>query len=114
MATRLNQQFHKTLNNLSKDDTLTVTRYDKGNGVCLMNKKDYLEKLDKIVNDKTKFNVIEKSKRKNARHPILKRQEDIKKLIDNHVKTFVDADVSKSLKPSGTGAGRAAHTIGGT
>ena len=63
-----------------------------------MYKNNYLEKLDEIVNDKTKFHVVEKSKRKNARHHILKLQEDIKKLINDHLKEFVDPDVTKSLK----------------
>ena len=101
-----NQQLHKTLQNLSKDQSITVTRYDKGNGVCLMEKEDYLKKLDDIVNDRSKFEIVEKGKRKNARDPLLKQQDDVKKLLTKHIEKHVSMEKLKELKPSGTGAGK--------
>ena len=46
---------------------------------------------------------MEKSKRKNARHPIYKRQEDIYKEIKGYIKSDT---IRKQLKPSGCGVGK--------
>ena len=45
----------KHLGNLFKNPNLIITRPDKGKGVVILNKKDYIEKVEKIINDTTKF-----------------------------------------------------------
>ena len=52
---RVNQSLHNTLYKLSKDPNIRVCKYDKGNGIAVMNTEDYFGKLDEIVNDKSKF-----------------------------------------------------------
>ena len=47
-----NQSLHNTLYKLSKDPNIRVCNYGKGNGIAVMNTKDYYGKLDEIVNDK--------------------------------------------------------------
>ena len=47
--TRKNQKFHKTLFNLKNKTNMKIVKYDKGNGICLMYKDDYLNKLNAIV-----------------------------------------------------------------
>ena len=101
-----NQSFHRHLNTLAMDDTISVTKFDKGNGVCILQKEDYLSKLDDITNDTTKFSLIPQSTRKNARHPLMRRQEVIISEINKHVKKFVPEDTVKSLKPSGCNLGK--------
>ena len=55
--TRMNQSLHCILNKLSQDSKIKVglCLYDKGNGVAILNSTNYYEKLDKIVNDRSKF-----------------------------------------------------------
>ena len=47
-----------------------IVKYDKGNGICIMSSHDYLDKLNVIVDDTTKFKLVEKDNRKNARHSL--------------------------------------------
>ena len=47
-----------------------IVKYDKGNGICIMSSQDYLDKLNVIVDDTTKFKLVEKDNRKNARHSL--------------------------------------------
>ena len=62
--TRKNQEFHKILFGLKNKTNMKIVKYEKGNGICLMYKDDYLNKLNAIVEDKTKFKLIEKDKKK--------------------------------------------------
>ena len=52
---------YKTITNNS------IKQYDKGNRICIMSKAIYLNKLNAIVEDKTK--LVEKDKRKNLQTP---------------------------------------------
>ena len=101
-----NRSFHRNLTSLSSDPTIAVTRFDKGNGVCILSKEEYLQKLDNIVNDCSKFSIIPENKRKNARHPLLRRQEIVKEQINKHVKKFVAEEITKQLLPSGCNIGK--------
>ena len=62
---------NKLISNLSNDEILAlkelkevrsivILRADKGNAVVIMDKKDYITKVEEILSDKTKFNQIEK------------------------------------------------------
>ena len=49
----------KILRNLSKDNTITITRPDKGHGVVILNKDDYINKVTTILSDTSKFKVVD-------------------------------------------------------
>ncbi|CAF1656456.1 unnamed protein product [Adineta ricciae] len=46
--------------NLSKDPSIVITRPDKGKGVVLINRTDYIEKLEEILSDTSKFRLVDK------------------------------------------------------
>ena len=46
------------LENLSKDDSIVIARPDKGNGVVLMNKSEYKDKVKSILSDGSKFEMV--------------------------------------------------------
>lgn len=48
-------QYHQLLKQLRKDKSIVVTRPDKGCGVVLLNKDDYLAKMKLILDDSKKF-----------------------------------------------------------
>ena len=48
----------KSLKNLSKRDDIVVCKPDKGQGVVILNKVDYVNKMIEILSDKSKFNEI--------------------------------------------------------
>jgi len=47
------------LKSLCEDKSIIICRADKGNAVVLMNKKDYLNKMNTILSDKSRFKEIE-------------------------------------------------------
>ena len=46
------------LENPSKDKTIIICKPDKGNGVAVMNRDDYVRKMNKILQDSTKFKKV--------------------------------------------------------
>ena len=50
--------FIPPLKSLKEDESITITKPDKGRGVVIMNNEDYHNKLQTIVNDTTKFKQI--------------------------------------------------------
>ena len=57
--TQLDREMIKCLKNLSSDKAIIITRPDKGNGVVLLNKIDYITKMENILQDSTKFTRVE-------------------------------------------------------
>jgi hypothetical protein len=55
----LNSDFIQVLKSLSGDKNLIVLKPDKGNGVVLMNRKDYHVKMMSMLNDGSKFQRID-------------------------------------------------------
>ena len=54
----LEQRHLKAINNLKKKKNIIITRPDKGNGVVILDRKDYIEKMNPILSDKKKFERI--------------------------------------------------------
>ncbi|XP_063590046.1 uncharacterized protein LOC134766927 [Penaeus indicus] len=50
--------FALPLQTLKNDETITITKPDKGRGIVILNKRDYHQKLLDILNDHTKFKKI--------------------------------------------------------
>ncbi|CAF1625156.1 unnamed protein product, partial [Didymodactylos carnosus] len=50
--------FKKVLRNLSNDNSIVIYKLDKGRGVVILDKSEYIEKMNDIVNDMTAFKRI--------------------------------------------------------
>lgn len=100
-SSRANQCLHSTLNKLSKDSTIKICKYDKGNGVAILNSGDYYRKLDNIIEDKTKFIEINHNL-KNV-HPCLQKESSISYYVRKYLKKIEN---SSSLIPSGSQPGK--------
>ena len=48
----------KALNNLAKNNDLVIQKTDKGNNMIVLNRSDYISKLCKIVEDTSKFKIV--------------------------------------------------------
>ena len=48
----------KAIDNLKKDDSVTISKPDKGNGCVVLDKTDYINKMQEIIDDKTKFTLL--------------------------------------------------------
>ena len=103
-ANKTNQAFHRTLRRLSANKEIKVCRYDKGNGVVVLNCKDYFDKLDTIVLDKEKFEEI--SFHESDVHPIITNENKIKDFLYRNIRGKIDDVVYNSIVPSGSQPGK--------
>ncbi|MCP3849671.1 MAG: hypothetical protein GY694_05465 [Gammaproteobacteria bacterium] len=62
-----------------KENDLVAVPYDKGTGICLMKRKTYEQKMEKII-ELPQFQKHVPS-RSNAKHPVLKEEERIIKVL---------------------------------
>ena len=51
------------MSKLAKDESIVITKADKGNAVVIQNKKDYLEKVQKLMDLDSKNSMFKKLKR---------------------------------------------------
>ena len=82
---RTNCSLHNTLNKLSQDPAIKICRYDKGNGLAILDASDYNTKLNSIINDKTKFLKIEYDSNK-MQHPTTTKENSITYYIKQYLK----------------------------
>ena len=54
----LTSKEYKAFINLAENDNLIIQKADKGNNVVILNRQDYIEKMEEILSDKTKFQPI--------------------------------------------------------
>ena len=87
------------LKKLSKNKTIHITKPDKSRGVVLMNKSDYITRMDNILNDHTKFKKITEDTYK-----ILLRNEDKNNRLVTQLfnKGIICEDEKKTLYSSGS------------
>ena len=74
-STPQNKCLHRTLDKLQKNDNIKICKYDKGRGVAISDKEDYLGKLDSIINDSSKFEQINVTESK--QHPVIIKEASI-------------------------------------
>ena len=56
---KLKPSQYQALKDLQSDDTITISRPDKGKGIVIMDKTEYIEKVNLILNDPSKFKALE-------------------------------------------------------
>ncbi|XP_063871036.1 uncharacterized protein LOC135106189 [Scylla paramamosain] len=88
LSSAIPKRCREALNNLRKDDSLMITKSDKGGGVVIMNKADYSVKMMNLLSDTSTYekkyqgynNVTSKNFNKEARK-ILRKSKKGKKLL---------------------------------
>jgi hypothetical protein len=55
----LNEEEHEALKQLAKDESIIISKADKGNAIVIQDKVDYTNKLLKLIDDKSKFECLE-------------------------------------------------------
>ena len=92
----------KALDNLRKDPSITITRPDKGRGAVILDKEDYVNEMEKILDDETKFTRISEQA-----FTVITRAEDrlqrfLRTLLADQI---ITQDTYKYLFPAGSSAG---------
>ena len=89
----------KALTDLRKDDSIIITKPDKGNGVVIISRLDYLNKMKHLISDTTKFKELQ-------HNPTKSREESLSTYLRKLRKDRIidDATFYKVL-PSGSSPG---------
>jgi hypothetical protein len=91
---------HKILKRLRKNENIIITRPDKGNGIIVLNKVDYINSLHNIISNKTKFKELKED-------PTIKRELSLQGYLRklNKLKCF-EKDIYSKIYPVGSQAAR--------
>ena len=54
----LNKEHLQTMKQLKKNKNIVISRPDKGSGVVILNRKDYVQKMEDVLSQKDKFELI--------------------------------------------------------
>ena len=93
----------KTLKTLSRDKTLVICRPDKGRGVVLMDRLEYVNKMNSILTDPNKFKIIDSD---NWLLHTLRQEDKVNKLIHKFKKDgIISKSLAEDLTVSGTSPG---------
>lgn len=96
------EHFHSILKKLSEDKTIIITKPDKGNGIVILDKNDYLIKMKNIINDGSKFRRIEEDWFK----VIIRREDKINRFLAKLLKEkSIDKATYDHLRVSGSQPG---------
>ena len=92
---------HKILKKLKDDPNIVITRPDKGNGVVILDRKDYISQMLEIFNDRSKFKVLDSD-------PTIYREGQLqRRLLKLKKKGFFSDDVYSKVYPTGSKPARA-------
>ena len=83
---------------LQKNKDLIMTRPDKGSGIVLLNKEEYISKMNKILCDEKKFSHDPKDKDKTA---VIEKQ--LMKILKQTLNdSIIDKDLYDKIRPTGS------------
>ena len=85
---------------LGKDKSLVISKPDKGKGVVLLDKKDYVEKMNTILKDKSKF----RKSNVNVFDYIVKLEDKLNRILRT-IKDKIGEEIYNWLHASGSGPG---------
>ena len=93
-------EIRSIVKSLKNDNNLIITKPDKGNGCVLMNKTDYLQKMDAIISDPSKFNLLGPAEQYDK---IDKVEKEINKFLKHLLfKNEIDENLFNLIKPVGS------------
>ena len=102
----------QAIENLKKCDDIVITKPDKGSGVVVMDKSEYLRLLSEAsINDASKFRPIDSERPKTRGrppkyyHPLLQKEKELETLV----RKILPKSIADTLRPRGS---RLAHLYG--
>ena len=100
-----NKSFHRTIRKLASDPSISVCKFDKGNGVVILDRADYVQKCNEILSDDSKFEKLDSSK---ITEVIMKKRDSLRNYVYRYLRKndAVDEDTYKSLYEVGANPGK--------
>ena len=94
------KNIRRSLAQLKRNDTILITKPDKGSGTVILDKEEYLEKMMTIVQDTSKFEYIGPVETSDKTH---KRESELKEFLHNLVEIKEISDGTyRDLRPVGS------------
>ena len=85
----LSKEEWTALADLRNDDSIIITKPDKGNGIIIVNKLDYLSKMKQLISDETNLKNLRKTQRSLERTVLLPISVNLKEMVLLMMKHFV-------------------------
>ena len=98
----LSREEVNALNNLVKNKDLLIQKADKGNNVVILNRRDYISKLSKILEDNSKFKRVNIEEGKALNHLIHMEERIIRLLKSLEDEGEIFKKEKNDLYPSGS------------
>jgi hypothetical protein len=94
------KKIEQTLKTLSKENSIVITRPDKGRGIVILNKHDYIKKMNDILSDTTTFKELDHD-------PTIKQENKLNsKLLELKNDNFITLDDYNYARSRGSQPGR--------
>ena len=109
--TKKNKSLHNTLRKLANNNQVKICKMDKSNGIVLMNSEDYYNKMDYIINDKSRFTHIEYNIKTNniqdcSSAPWIIKENSVANYCRKYLKPIVDDKTYWYILPRGSQPGK--------
>ena len=102
----ITEEEHRALNELISLDDIIIQKADKGNVIVLLDKSTYIEKMEDILSDTSKFTPIQfEGEYGDLKHILAKEQEIKKFLRELKEKEVITSDELKKMCPKGSSPG---------
>lgn len=88
---RLIELFTKTIVFLREHPDIIITKADKGNVTVILNKVDYIDKMERMLNDRNTYSIVKKD-------PTRKMTDDLRSLLSRwRNRNYISSAKSRSL-----------------
>ena len=85
------REFRNLIKTLRKRSDVKICRFDKGNGIAILDSSDYLRKLHSIIDDTTKFVEIQQDESDlKCHHTVIKENSRMGDILKKEVKPVID------------------------
>ena len=81
------RRFNKAYSDLKKDENIHITKADKANAVVLLNKNDYLEKMNNLLSDESTYQQLQKNPTETVKSNFNKNIKELLRGQNAHKKT---------------------------
>ena len=92
----LSKEEWTALTDLRNDDSIIITKPDKGNGIVIVNKLDYLNKMKQLISDETKFKKLAQNPTKSREDSLITYLRKLKRDV------IIDDETLRKILPSGS------------
>ena len=105
------KSFKRTVKELRSNPDIRVCRFDKGQGVAILNTSDYMNKLYAIIDDSSKFKVVDTNDKDiMVNHALISDQSRLNRLLKT-IKSNVDTSTFSAINPRGAQPGKLYGTV---